>query len=48
VISTPCGYGIPSFDVFVGGPALTAAEFKNYHQDFIFGMNLRVTAPLSQ
>jgi Putative MetA-pathway of phenol degradation len=33
---------------FVGAPALTAAEFKNYHQDFIFGMSLRVTAPLSQ
>ena len=31
---------------FVGAPALTAAEFKNYHQDFIFGMSLRVTAPL--
>ena len=33
---------------FIGAPALTAAEFKNYHQDFIFGMSLRVTAPLSQ
>jgi hypothetical protein len=22
---------------FVAAPALTAAEFKNYHQDFIFG-----------
>ncbi len=33
---------------FVGAPALTAAEFKDYHQDFIFGMSLRVTAPLSQ
>ena len=33
---------------FVGAPALTAAEFKNYHQDFIFGMSLRATAPLSQ
>ena len=33
---------------FVGAPALTAAEFKNYRQDFIFGMSLRVTAPLSQ
>ena len=33
---------------FVGAPALTAAEFKNYHQDFIFGASLRVTAPLSQ
>ena len=25
---------------FVGAPALTAAEFKDYHQDFIFGMDL--------
>ena len=33
---------------FVGAPALTAAEFKNYRQDFIFGMSLRVTAPLGQ
>src|SRR6266481_870924 len=33
---------------FVGAPALTAAEFQNYRQDFIFGMSLRVTAPLSQ
>ena len=33
---------------FVGAPALTAAEFKNYHQDLIVGMSLRVTAPLSQ
>ena len=33
---------------FVGAPALTAAEFKNYHQDFILGVSLRVTAPFSQ
>src|SRR4029077_20516835 len=33
---------------FVGAPALTAAEFKDYHQDLILGMSLRVTAPLSQ
>jgi len=33
---------------FVGAPALTAADFKNYHQNFILGMSLRVTAPLSQ
>jgi hypothetical protein len=33
---------------FVGAPALTAAEFKNYQQDLIVGMSLRVTAPLSQ
>ena len=33
---------------FVGAPALTAAEFKDYQQDFIFGMSLRVAAPLGQ
>ena len=31
---------------FIGAPALTAAEFKNYNQDFIVGGSLRVTAPL--
>ena len=33
---------------FVGAPALTAAEFKNYRQNFILGASLRVTAPLGQ
>ena len=33
---------------FVGAPALTAAEFKDYRQNLIFGMSLRVTAPLGQ
>ena len=33
---------------FIGAPALTAAEFKNYRQDFILGASLRVTAPLGQ
>ncbi len=43
------GFADPAFRLsmnFVGAPALTAAEFKNYRQDFIFGMSLRVTAPL--
>ena len=33
---------------FIGAPALTAAEFKNYRQDFILGASLRVIAPLGQ
>ena len=33
---------------FIGAPALTAAEFKDYRQNFIFGASLRVTAPLGQ
>ena len=33
---------------FIGAPALTAAEFKNYRQNFILGASLRVTAPLGQ
>ena len=33
---------------FIGAPALTAAEFKNYHQDFIVGGSLRIFAPLGQ
>jgi Protein involved in meta-pathway of phenol degradation len=48
VTSTVCGYGIPPFDEFRRRPRADGAEFKNYHQDFIFGMSLRVTAPLSQ
>jgi Putative MetA-pathway of phenol degradation len=45
------GFADPAFRLsmnFVGAPALTAAEFKNYRQDLIFGMSLRVTAPLGQ
>ena len=45
------GFADPAFRLsmnFVGAPALTAAEFKNYQQDLIFGMSLRVTAPLGQ
>jgi hypothetical protein len=33
---------------FIGAPALTAAEFKDYRQDFILGASLRITAPLGQ
>ncbi len=33
---------------FIGAPALTVAQFKDYKQDFIFGASLRVTAPLGQ
>jgi hypothetical protein len=32
---------------FIGAPALTAAKFKDYRQNFIFGASLRVTAPLA-
>jgi Putative MetA-pathway of phenol degradation len=45
------GFADPAFRFsmnFVGAPALKAAEFKDYRQDFIFGMSLRVTAPLGQ
>ena len=45
------GLGDPAFRFsmnFVGAPALTAAEFADYHQDFIFGASLRVTAPIGQ
>ena len=45
------GFADPAFRFsmnFIGAPALTAAEFKNYRQDFILGASLRVTAPLGQ
>ena len=45
------GFADPAFSFsmnFIGAPALTAAEFKNYHQDFILGASLRVIAPLGQ
>ena len=45
------GFADPAFRVsinFIGAPALTAAEFKNYRQNFILGGSLRVTAPLGQ
>ena len=46
------GFADPAFRFsmnFIGAPALTAAKFKNYRQDFILGASLRVsTAPLGQ
>jgi hypothetical protein len=45
------GFADPAFRVsvnFIGAPALTMAEFRNYRQDFILGASLRVTAPLGQ
>ena len=45
------GFADPAFRFsmnFIGAPALTAAEFKDYRQDLIFGASLRVTAPLGQ
>ena len=45
------GFDDPAFRFsmnFIGAPALTAAEFKNYRQDFILGASLRVIAPLGQ
>jgi len=45
------GFADPAFRFsmnFIGAPAMTAAEFKNYRQNFILGASLRVTAPLGQ
>ena len=45
------GFADPAFRFslnFIGAPALTAAEFKNYRQNFILGGSLRITAPLGQ
>ena len=45
------GFGDPAFRFsmnFIGAPALTAAEFKNYRQDLILGASLRVIVPLGQ
>ena len=45
------GFADPAFRFsmnFIGAPALTAAEFKKYRQDFILGASLRVIAPLGQ
>jgi len=33
---------------FIGAPALTAAEFKNYRQDLILGASLRLVVPVGQ
>jgi len=45
------GFGDPLFRLsmdFIGAPALSAAEFKDYRQNFILGASLRVSAPLGQ
>ncbi len=45
------GFADPAFRFsmnFIGAPALTAAEFKNYRQDLIVGASLRVTVPVGQ
>jgi len=45
------GFADPAFRFsmnFIGAPALTVSEFKDYRQDFILGASLRVTAPLGQ
>jgi hypothetical protein len=45
------GFADPAFRFsmnFIGAPALTASEFKDYRQDFILGASLRITAPLGQ
>ena len=45
------GFADPAFRFsmnFIGAPALTAAEFKNYRQDLILGASLRVTVPIGQ
>jgi len=45
------GFSDPAFRFsmnFIGAPALTAAEFKNYRQSFILGASLRFIAPLGQ
>jgi hypothetical protein len=45
------GFADPAFRFsmnFIGAPALTAAEFKNYRQDLIVGASVRVVVPLGQ
>jgi hypothetical protein len=45
------GLGDPNFRFsmnFIGAPALSAAEFKDYRQDLIFGASLRIGVPLGQ
>jgi Putative MetA-pathway of phenol degradation len=45
------GFADPAFRFsinFIGAPALTAAQFKSYQQNFILGASLRITAPLGQ
>jgi len=45
------GLADPAFRLSVnlyGAPALSAADFRNYHQKLIFGASLQVTPPLGQ
>jgi hypothetical protein len=45
------GFGDPALRFsrnFIGAPALTAAEFSKYRQNFIFGASIRVGVPLGQ
>jgi len=45
------GFSDPAFRFsmnFIGAPALTAAQFKDYHQDLILGASLRVVVPVGQ
>ena len=45
------GFNDPKFRVsvnFYGAPALSAAEFRDYHQDLIVGASLQVSVPVGQ
>jgi hypothetical protein len=45
------GFGDPAFRFsmnFIGAPALTAAEFSSYRQNFILGASIRIALPLGQ
>jgi hypothetical protein len=45
------GFADPQFRVsmnFIGAPALSLAEFKNYKQNWVVGTSLKITAPLGQ
>jgi len=45
------GFADPSFRVsmnFIGAPALSLVEFKDYQQDFVLGGSLQVLAPFGQ
>ena len=45
------GFADPQFRFsvnFIGAPALTMAEFKDYRQNFVMGASLKVSAPMGQ
>ncbi|WP_222847360.1 transporter [Pontiella desulfatans] len=51
VTRTVDGFADPSFRFsynFIGAPALTLAEFKDYRQNFVMGASMKVTAPFGQ